>query len=82
MFFISSASVVEEGMSWKRRKNLIKKMGQRAAGLEGESVPLAPAPIQSRSCCLGGGNVWECVCVEVGKTQPLNARKPFLLRFV
>lgn len=56
-------------------------MGQRAAGLEGESVPLAPAPIQSRSCCLGGGNVWECVCVEVGKTQPLNSRKPFLLRF-
>lgn len=67
----------------KGEESLIKKkMGQRAAGLEGESVPLAPAPIQSRSCCLGGGNVWECVCVEVGKNQPLNARKPFLLRFV
>ena len=57
-------------------------MGQQAAGLEGESVLLAPAPIQNRSCCLGGGNVCECVCVEVGKKQPLNARKPFLLGFV
>lgn len=57
-------------------------MVQQSAGLEGESVSLAPAPGQNRSCCLGGGNVGESVCVEVGKNQPLNARKPFLLGFV
>ena len=60
----------------------MKKMGQQSAGLEGESVPLAPAPVQNRSRCLGGSNVGESVCVEVGKNQPLKARKPFLLGFV
>lgn len=70
MFFISSASVVEEGKSWKGGR-ISEKMGQRAAGLEGESVPLAPAPILNRSCCLGGGNVCECVCeLRWGRSNP------------
>lgn len=48
--------------------------------LQWELAPLAPAPAQSKSCRLGGGDVGERVCLEVGRTP--EREKTIFLGFV